>query len=394
MLDLKELSNKYKFSIDSLKHLQAVYGFELERVVQALKSPGKKYYFRANTLKASPKEIMKSLKEKGFKVGQHPIIKEALYVPIEGPFEIPIFDKKVIVDKFTAESVLQGAHVYAPGIKKCSKIKKGDLVTITDELNQEVASGIARMDETEILSFRRGLAIEVVYAKYKAPSLRETEEFKSGLIYPQSFPAILACKILNPQPYEEVADIAAAPGGKTGALAQLMHNKGVIYAIDRNKSKIGKLHETIEKLGVTNVKLICHDSRYLDKDFPNLRFQKALIDPPCSSLGVRPKAYENCKSSKIYALSEYQKQFISSVSNSIKPRGIIVYSTCTLTIEENEEIVKFALEKCKLKVIEQDYFFGSPGLAHVVPEAALTQRFNPHLHEDCPGFFIAKFIKE
>ncbi|MEM3654160.1 MAG: RsmB/NOP family class I SAM-dependent RNA methyltransferase [Candidatus Bathyarchaeia archaeon] len=247
------------------------------------------------------------------------------------------------------------------------------------------------MDETEILIFRKGLAIEIVYSKYKVPSLRETEEFKNGLIYPQSFPAILACKILNPQPYEEIADVAAAPGGKTGALAQLMQNKGVIYAIDRNKVKIGKLQETIKRLGIINVKLMCHDSRYLDVDFPSLKFQKALIDPPCSSLGVRPKIYENCKSSKIYALSEYQKQFLFSISKSIKPGGTIVYSTCTLTIEENEGIVKFALEKCGLKVIEQNYFFGSPGLDHVVPEAALTQRFNPHIHEDCPGFFIAKF---
>jgi len=394
MLNLEELSDKYNFSIDSLKHLQAVYGLELEKVVQALKSPGKKYYFRVNTLKASPEQVMKSLKEKGFKVKQHSIIEEALYIPIEGPFEIPIFDKKVMVDKFTAESVLQGAHVYAPGIKKCSKIKKGEKVTIVDEFNHPIASGIARMNETEILNLRKGLAIEITNSRYKVPSLRETEEFKDGLIYPQSFPAILACRILDPKPYEKIADIAAAPGGKTGALAQLMQNKGTIYAIDRNKSKIEKLQETIKRLGITNVKLICHDARYLSVDFPNLKFQKALIDPPCSSLGVRPKIYENCTSSKIKNLSEYQKQFLSSISSLIEPKGIIVYSTCTLTIEENEEIVKFAIKKCKLKVIEQDYFFGSPGLGYVIPEATLTQRFNPHINEDCPGFFIAKFIKE
>lgn len=394
MLNLEELSDKYNFSIDSLKHLQAVYGLELEKVVQALKSPGKKYYFRVNTLKASPEQVMKSLKEKGFKVKQHSIIEEALYIPIEGPFEIPIFDKKVMVDKFTAESVLQGAHVYAPGIKKCSKIKKGEKVTIVDEFNHPIASGIARMNETEILNLRKGLAIEITNSMYKVPSLRETEEFKDGLIYPQSFPAILTCRILDPKPYEKIADIAAAPGGKTGALAQLMQNKGTIYAIDRNKSKIEKLQETVKRLGITNVKLICHDARYLSVDFPNLKFQKALIDPPCSSLGVRPKIYENCTSSKIKNLSEYQKQFLSSISSLIEPKGIIVYSTCTLTIEENEEIVKFAIKKCKLKVIEQDYFFGSPGLGYVIPEATLTQRFNPHINEDCPGFFIAKFIKE
>ncbi|MEM3061172.1 MAG: PUA domain-containing protein [Candidatus Bathyarchaeia archaeon] len=394
MLDLKELSGKYKFSEDSLRHLKAVYGSELEKVIQALRSPGKRYYFRVNTLKArNPEEVMGNLREKGFKVEQHPNIKEALYVPVEGPFEIKAFNKKVMVDKFTAESVLQGAHVYALGIKRCSKIRRGDSVTVVDEFNQAIASGIARMGETEILSLRKGLAIEIFDSKYRVPSLRETEEFKNGLIYPQSFPAIIACRVLDPKPYEEIADIAAAPGGKTGAIAQLMQNKGTVYAVDRNKIKIGKLNETIGRLGITNVKLICHDARYFDKDFPDLKFQKALIDPPCSSLGVRPKIYENCTSSRIHDLSEYQKQFISSISNSIKPGGTIVYSTCTLTIEENEEIVKFAVDVCKLKVMEQDYFFGSPGLAQVIPEAALTQRFNPHIHEDCPGFFIAKFVK-
>jgi 16S rRNA C967 or C1407 C5-methylase (RsmB/RsmF family) len=122
LIDLQPMSQQYKFSVDVLKSLQSVYGSDLERVVEALKTPGKRYYFRANTIKASLDEVVERFERRGLSVKKHQVIKEALYLDIEGPFEIPIYKQKIVVDKFAAESVLQGAHIYAPGVVKCQKI--------------------------------------------------------------------------------------------------------------------------------------------------------------------------------------------------------------------------------------------------------------------------------
>ena len=112
---------------------------------------------RANTLKTTPEKVRVRLSDRGFNISQHELIPEALWVPIEGPFEVPARPKKVMVDKFTAESVLQGANVYAPGIARCNRIRIGDSVNIIDDEGETLASGIARMNETQILTFRKDL---------------------------------------------------------------------------------------------------------------------------------------------------------------------------------------------------------------------------------------------
>jgi 16S rRNA (cytosine967-C5)-methyltransferase len=390
-MSIDVLSRIYRFSSDVIKALKEVYQMDLEKVLQSLKTPGKKYYFRVNTLKADLNEVFKNLRSKGFQVEMDENIPEAFYVPVEGPFDIPIFNKHVVVDKFTAESVLQGAHVYAPGIINCKGLKIGDKVTIVDKFNQEVGSGIARMNETQILQFRRGLAIQLFYSKYKIPSFRETEEYKKGLIYPQSFPAILTSRILEPKPGEKILDAACAPGGKLSHIIQLMENKGLVIGVDRNRKKIEIVMRNLNRLNCKIATLIIHDSRYLDVDFSSLKVDKCLVDPPCSALGVAPKLFDFTSIKDILNLSNYQKQFIKSASKILKPNGILVYSVCTMTIEECEEIAKFAEEKCSLKVESQNFFLGSHGI-NIFLNAEKLQRFHPHIHG--LGYFIAKFRKD
>ncbi|MBS7654934.1 methyltransferase domain-containing protein [Candidatus Bathyarchaeota archaeon] len=383
-------SRIYRFSSDVIKSLERVYQNDLEKVLQALKMPGKRYYFRVNTLKADLNEVFRSLRNKGFQVEMDENISEAFYVTVEGPFNIPFFNKRLVVDKFTAEAVLQGAHVYAPGIINCKGIKIGDEVTIVDEFGQEVGSGVARMNETQILQFRKGLAIQLLYPKYKIPSFRETEEYKKGLIYPQSFPAILTSRILEPKPGEKILDVCCAPGGKLSHIVQLMKNKGLVIGVDRNKKKIETTMKNLNCLNCKIATLIIHDSRYIDVDFPSLKVDKCLVDPPCSALGVTPKVFDFTSIKEILNLSNYQKQFIKSASKILKPNGILVYSICTMTIEECEEIAKFAEEECSLKIESQNFFFGSHGI-NIFLNTEKLQRFHPHMHG--LGYFIAKFRK-
>jgi predicted RNA-binding protein (TIGR00451 family) len=178
MLELQELARNYKFSLDTLSELYKVYGEDTDKIVQSLKLPGRHYYFRVNTLKTTVDQIVTRLEEKGLRANRHPQIEEALYFEVEPSKPVVTFEKKAVVDKFTAESVLQGAHVYAPGIRKCQGLREGNNVTVTDDQGQVVGAGIARMSENNILALRQGLAIEITFPLFRIPSLREMPEYE------------------------------------------------------------------------------------------------------------------------------------------------------------------------------------------------------------------------
>jgi len=377
--------------VDTLRELSRVYGSELEAVVRALRSPGARYYVRVNTLKATPEQVKTRLAEHGFEVSQHEVIPEALSVPIQGPNEVPACPKKVMVDKFTAESVLQGANVYAPGIARCTRLRIDDSVNVIDDEGEVLASGIARMNETQILTFRKGLAIEVRESKYRVPSFRETREFEEGLIYPQSLPAILTSRVLDPKPTDVVLDLTCSPGGKLTHISQLMNNQGRLLAVDRNRPKIDTTVGTCRRMGCSNVTHFVHDSRYLDADFPTLKPDKILVDPPCSALGIVPKVYEYASTSEIEALSRYQRQFLEAASRIVRLGGSIVYSVCTLTLQECEENALHADTECNLSIQEQSPMLGCHAISIADKPTGHCQRFHPHRHD--AGFFIAAFRK-
>ena len=144
------------------------------------------------------------------------------------------------------------------------------------------------------------------------------------------------------------------------------------------------MEETLKRLGVKNVKLIHMDSRNLPE--LGLKADKILLDAPCTALGVRPKLWEGRTPKDIMATARYQRHFINAAIKSLRKDGILVYSTCTLSYEENEENVRYMLKK-GLKLEKQSIFIGSPGIG--IKE---VQRFYPHKHLT-QGFFIAKLRK-
>jgi 16S rRNA C967 or C1407 C5-methylase (RsmB/RsmF family) len=391
MKNLETLADRYKFSIDFVKQLHELYKDSIEASIESLRSPSRRYYFRANTLKTSVDDLLQKLRGRDVKVEKHGIIEEAVYTPIEGPFTIRSEGRKVVVEKFTAESVLQGSHVYAPGIVICRGLRNGEQVTIVDDHGQIVANGLARMSENQILTFRKGLAVEVTNSMYRAPSLRETVEFKEGLLYPQSIPAMATSRVLDPQPGETILDMTCSPGGKLTHICQLTGNKGIVIGVDRNKRKISTTQQTVTRLQCKNVSLIVSDARYLDVDHPHITTDRCLVDPPCSGLGIMPKLYEHISQEEIESLADYQKQFLKVASKIVKPGGIVVYSVCTITPEECEHVAQFGEEHCGLKLEVQTPFLGSPGFTSIFDHAKYTQRFHPHIHG--AGFFIARFIK-
>jgi len=390
----KMFLNKF-FNYDEgvLKALEKVYGANVHEFLKAVREPGKRLYVRVNTLIRSVGEVIDSLRSRGIDVFKDENIEEAISFPIKGPFKIPIEDGIVIVDKRTAESVYLGSHVYAPGVLKAvGSVRKNSPVTVVSPLLEPVGWGYFRIDPKDVGKVKKGLVVEVAISKYKAPKIREFPEFAEGALYEQSLPAMLVSKILEPQPGELIVDMCAAPGGKSLHIYQLTEGKARILAFDHSKKRISKMIRELRRMKI-NIEIRLADSRYLHIDYPSLRgkVDKVLIDPPCSSLGVRPKLYDSKKYKDIIDLRSYQTQFFKPAYELLRKGGLLVYSTCTVTLEENEEVIEEAIEKYRLELVEVKY--GSLGSKGLGSKGYFFMRFHPHIH-DVTGYFIAKLIKK
>ncbi len=178
--------------------------------------------------------------------------------------------------------------------------------------------------------------------------LMNTEFYKKGYFYIQSLSSMIPPLVLSPRPNEKILDIAAAPGSKTTQIAALMQNTGEIIANDISKSRIYKLKANLKHQQVTNTKVICMPGQVLWKKYPEY-FDRSLVDAPCSLEGMincfDPKTYQDWSTKRIKILSQRERFLLRSAVSATRVGGIIVYSTCTLAPEENEEVIDWLLEK-------------------------------------------------
>ena len=179
-----------------------------------------------------------------------------------------------------------------------------------------------------------------------------SEEFKTGKIIAQDASSYLAAKNLGAMPNELVLDICAAPGGKTAVLAEEMKNSGEVIAIDVHQHKIKLIDTNMKKLGIDIVKAIVMDARNVNKQ--GRKFDKILVDVPCSGYGVirkKPEILYSKNRENVEELAKLQLEILNSAADILKDGGELIYSTCTITDEENtNNIEKFLEERKEFKV--------------------------------------------
>ncbi len=201
--------------------------------------------------------------------------------------------------------------------------------------------------------------------------------YNSGMFSIQDESSMLAVNMLDPQPDELIIDVCAAPGGKSLAIAEKMNNRGMVSAWDIYKRKLSIIEKEALRLGVTIITTRTWDATRVDSSMIE-KAERVLVDAPCSGLGVvrrKPEIKYKKRSKDIEELPRKQLAILSASSKYLKPGGTLVYSTCTISPYENQQVVKEFLKK-------------NPGFSKE-EELQLLPNIN-----NTDGFFICKMRKD
>jgi len=206
-----------------------------------------------------------------------------------------------------------------------------------------------RMEEKVDYDFVRFDWVEenLMFRLGKHPVLTSIPSFRDGGFYVQDPSTLLAVAWLDPQPGDRILDLCAAPGGKATAMAQRVANQGLVVARDTSPKRLALVQDNCRRLGVT-----CVQTELLRPDAPPtetpLRFDRALVDAPCSNTGVfrrRVEARWRLQEKDLQRLFYAQRDLLGQAADALNPGGTLVYSTCSLEPEENQEVVTSFLEK-------------------------------------------------
>lgn len=247
-------------------------------------------------------------------------------------------------------------------------------------------SFIKKLEEAE-LRFRPSKYFDHFFILLNLTNIVDWYYFQQGYFSIQDESAGIPVLLLDPKPGETVIDLCAAPGGKSSYIAELMENKGKIYAIDKYANRLALMKKNIERLKITNIEFIVGDSETIQMEPAD----KVLLDAPCSGLGVltkKPEIKWKKDSEDINRLTNIQTRLINNAAKLVKPGGILVYSTCTIEPEENFEIVKkFLEEHPEFDLIKEHNNIHSD----FIDENGCISLF-PNLH-GMDGSFAAKLIR-
>lgn len=216
-------------------------------------------------------------------------------------------------------------------------------------------------------------------------SIIDTNEFKEGKFIIQDGSCSLCAEVLEPVENSIVLDICAAPGSKSCNIQEITNNQSIIYCNDINENKIYRIKENVNKCGVENVQYMNFDATILQEDLIN-KFDRILVDAPCSATGVinkNPEIKLFRTKKDVEDLVGIQRRILENCEKYLKNGGILVYSTCSLLKEENEENVDYIENKLNLKREDIDFYGDKNEFIKLMPFQKGTQ-----------GFFISKFVKD
>jgi 16S rRNA (cytosine967-C5)-methyltransferase len=256
-----------------------------------------------------------------------------------------------------------------------------------NEMKGEVEETLRRLKEEDVKL--EETSVEYVYRVLdQARPLAFLDSYRMGLFTVQDKASALAGLIAAPAAGMTVLDVCAAPGIKTGHLAEMMGGEGRIISMDFSERRLGVWKREMARLEVGNATPILGDARKLGA-FPNVEADIVLVDPPCTGTGTFgrvPSGKWRITRRSIGRMAGIQKRILDNCADQVAEGGAIVYCTCSITVEENERVVEgFLGVYPEFRMVSASPRMGLPGL--LGQDGA--QRFYPHLH-GCNGFYVAR----
>ena len=237
---------------------------------------------------------------------------------------------------------------------------------------------IMRKLEEANIEYREIPDMEDFLVLNKIKNIENLELFKDGLFTVQDASAGLTAIVLNPQENEEILDACSAPGGKTTYIAELMHNKGKIEAWDIHEHRTKLVEKNAERLGIKIINTDVKNSAEYEEKYKE-KFDRILLDVPCMGIGVikrKPDIKWQRKKEDIEEISNLQRKILENCSKYLKRGGYLVYSTCSILKEENEDVVNDFIKN------NSDFEIVKNGLFNIKPD------------KEKDGFFICKLHKK
>ncbi len=374
----RELAENYGYLPYMIERYFSLFGQEETHQLLQKNETFSPLSLRINTLKSSPENVVSSLSTKGYKLNQSNFIPYAYTIENNIPYEQP-----------------HPSQIPKPGYEKTGFER--DPTTLK---NLEWGRP-SFLEETEIQKeSRRQVAksSQIVHGKQIA-TLGSTHEYLMGKYYIQDIASMFPPIYLNPQKNDLVVDMAAAPGGKTTHLAQIMENEGHIFALDNNKKRLKSLIYNIRRCGVRNTTVLHFAGNMLHK--MSFNPDKILLDAPCTGEGlIRDDPSRKTSKSLTDITGMMRKQFslLQSAIKSVKSGGHIMYSTCSIAPEENEFVIQKALDSYNnLEILPVNDDWGLPGYINVFgmelsEDLLKARRLLPHIHNTI-GFFYCLLRK-
>ncbi|OEH91213.1 16S rRNA (cytosine(967)-C(5))-methyltransferase RsmB [Bacillus solimangrovi] len=229
----------------------------------------------------------------------------------------------------------------------------------------------------------------------KSGNVAKTTAFKEGYLSIQDESSMLVARALDIKPGQTVLDACAAPGGKTAHIAERLLGVGSVMSVDLHDHKVKLIAQQVHRLGLDNVNAMQGDSRKLHEKFGPESFERVLVDAPCSGFGVmrrKPDLKYAKTAEDVQRLANIQLDILEAASQTVKKGGLLVYSTCTIDLEENDQVISTFLRKHAEFELDTTLSSRMPAVLREHCESGKIQILS---HEyDSDGFFIATLRKK
>ena len=282
-----------------------------------------------------------------------------------------------IVDRFVA----------AYGEKKAEEIFKAfhskSTISIRTNLTRCTPDELRAMLEAEGVTVTAVDELNYAFVISGFDYLNSLQSFRDGLFYVQDISSMLVAQTAAPKKGDYVIDVCAAPGGKSTHIAELLQGSGHVLARDLTDTKVGMIEENIERHGLNNMSAEVWDATVPDADSAG-KADILICDLPCSGLGVLGRKKDiryKMTPESVDELAALQRQILDTVHTYVKPNGVLVYSTCTIDEAENEDNVRWFIEKHPEFELDKSFAEGT-GMKQILPG-----------EHGSDGFFIARFVK-